>query len=157
MAQLSETLSQDRAKNGEKLKFLAESHLVRVNGEYNEELYQLLQKKLPFPFQYSYSRSKMESIKSLPAKRFFISTLSGKVIKNQDYENVKRVWDILQLDNLYQLYEFYCTLDCYLLAESFDEFRKNCFNNYTIWPDYYLSLPAFSLGNLHKLRYTFIK
>ena len=37
-------------------------------------------------------------------------------------------------------------LDCYLLGEALHEFREQCFRNYRIYPDSYLSLPGFSLG-----------
>ena len=107
----------------------------------------------------------MESIKTLPPQSHFFSTLSGQAVKDKDYHNVKRLWEILQLDSLYDLYEFYCTLgkkqktsinyvvilcfflDCYLLGEALHEFREQCFRNYRIYPDSYLSLPGFSLGD----------
>lgn len=127
LSQLSETLSKDKKKSGEKLKFLAESHLVKIDGIFNAELYELVQQKLTFPFQYASSRNKMEAIKKLPEKKYFLSTLSGKPAKQKDYDNVKALWILLELENLYQLYEYYCQLDVYLLAEVFNEFRKNCF------------------------------
>ena len=108
LAQLAETLSADKEKSGQKLKFLAESHLVRIDGVFNDELYRLCQKKLSFPFQYASSREKMESIKKLPKIEYFLSTLSGKAIKPESYENVRRLWHLLKFKNLYQLYEFYC-------------------------------------------------
>ena len=52
----------------------------------------------------------MESIKTLPPQSHFFSTLSGQAVKDKDYHNIERLWEILQLNNLYELYEFYCTL-----------------------------------------------
>ena len=40
---------------------------------------------------------------------------------------------------------FYIFADCFLLGEALHEFRSQCFKNYRIFPDSYLSLPAFSL------------
>ena len=127
LSQLAETLSADKKKMGEKLKFLAESHLVKINGVFNDELYQLCQKKLAFPFQFASSKLKMKSIKNLPEMKYFISTLSGKCISAENYKNVQKLWGLLKFKNLYELYEYYCQLDVYLLAETFTEFRKNCF------------------------------
>ena len=110
LSNLSSTLSEERRKNSQKLSYLHSSHLVRIKGVFNQELYSLCQKKLSFPFQYSYSRRKMENIKSLPPQSHFVSTLSAQPVKDEDYNNVKRLWDILRLDNLYQLYEYYCVL-----------------------------------------------
>jgi len=110
LSNLATTLSQERKRNSRKLQYLHDSHLVRKNGVFSQELYTLCQQKLSFPFQYSYSREKMESITQLPPQSHFVSTLSGQAVKNEDYENVKRLWDILRFNNLYELYEYYCVL-----------------------------------------------
>ena len=151
LSNLSATLSEERRKNSQKLRHLHASHLVRINGVFNQDLYNLCQKKLAFPFEYACGREEMEQIKTLPPQSHFISTLSGQAVKDEDFNNVRKLWNILQFENLYQLYEYYCTLgnksnifrntlylyflDCFLLGEALNEFRDQCFKNYRLYPD----------------------
>lgn len=110
LAKLTDSLCSTRKIQKRKLEFLAMSDLVQINGEYDDEVYELCLGKLVFPFQFTENLENMLLWTYLPPKKYFISTLTGDSISQENYENILKLWEKKKFANLFELYKFYCSL-----------------------------------------------
>ena len=110
LGKLTDSLCKTRKNQERRLEFLAASDLVRVDGKFDQEIYDLCLGKLVFPFQLTENIEQLKSWTYLPPKKYFISTLTGSFISDEDYNCIQRLWRKKKIKNLFELYEFYCSL-----------------------------------------------
>ena len=79
---------------------------------------------------------------TIPPKDAFYSELNLENITDNDYENVKKVWEAFQIKNLGEYYDFYAQCDTFLPADVFENFRNLCLNEYGLDPVHFLSAPG---------------
>ena len=107
------------------------------------DAFEMLTEKLIYPYSYFESFSTFNE-EQLPKITDFYNDLTNTVINNDDYEKVKKLWNIFELKNLGDLHDLYVQTDVLLLADCFEQFRKFALNNYKLDPAHFLSAPSLS-------------
>ena len=79
------------------------------------------------------------------SKERFYNDLTSKHITQEEYEFAGEVWRIFECTCIKHYLEIYLLTDCLLLCDVFENFRKNCLQQYNIDPCYYYSSPHFTL------------
>ncbi|XP_050505444.1 uncharacterized protein LOC126883817 [Diabrotica virgifera virgifera] len=108
----------------------------------NEE-FGLLRQKGVFPYSYLDNFSKLSEV-SLPAQEQFFDVLKGEGISDEKYLRAKQVWEVFDCKNLGEYSDVYLKSDVLLLADVFENFRRNCLFNYKLDPAQYLTAPSLS-------------
>ena len=108
-----------------------------------DEAFQMLTRKLPYPYRYMDSFDKFQETQ-LPPKKAFFNDLSNKDISDKDYSFVQKLWRTFQLKNLGELHDLYVETDTLLLADVFENYRKVIHNNYGLDPVHFFTAPALS-------------
>ena len=103
-----------------------------------------MKRKGVFPYNYL-TNVKVLQEKMLPPKEMFYNDLTSKHITQEEYEFVGKVWKIFECKCIKHYLEIYLLTDCLLLCDVFENFRKNCLQQYNIDPCYYYSSPHFTL------------
>ena len=78
--------------------------------------------KLAMPHEHVTSFAVLLSTVQVPQKSAFYSTLRCSDITNEEYDNFVQVWEKMEIQNLFQLYEPYNILDTTMYADSFSFF-----------------------------------
>ncbi|XP_044005500.1 uncharacterized protein LOC122850414 [Aphidius gifuensis] len=115
----------------------------------SEEEFQLLKRKGAYPYEYTDSFDKLNET-SLPPKENFFSKLSNENISDSDYEHAIKVWDTFKIKTLGDYSDIYLQADVLLLADVFENFRKNCISNYGLDPIHYYTIPGYSFDCMLK-------
>ena len=111
----------------------------------------LLKRKGVFPYDYVSSFEKLNE-PNLPSKDAFFSSLYQSHISDEDYEHAKKVWQKFHIQDLGQYSDLYMKTDVILLAEVFENFRKNCLQAYDLDPAHYYTTPGLTWDAM--LKYT---
>ena len=98
--------------------------------------------KLCFPYEYVDDFSKLEE--KLPSIEHFHSKLANESISVENYEYIKQIWSIFDIQNLGHFSDLYMKVDILLLADAFEFFRKNSQEIYKLDPAHYVTLAAYS-------------
>lgn len=106
----------------------------------------LLTCKQVFCYDFVSSFEKYE-VTHLPSKERFFNSLSGQHISDADYAHAKTVWKMFHCKNLGQYSDLYLKIDTLLLAEVFEDYRKNMYKKFKLEPAFYLTLPSLSLDS----------
>ena len=61
----------------------------------------------------------------LPSKGKFYSLLTGKTIRDKEYDHVPKVWNIFQMKTMKDYHDLYLKWDILLLADVFEKFRNS--------------------------------
>jgi hypothetical protein len=80
--------------------------------------------------------------RGLPPKEDFYSKLSGKGIKDEDYQHAQEVYKKMRCGSFLDYHLLYLKCDVLLLADIFDNFRKTTREFYGLDPANYISAPA---------------
>ena len=105
--------------------------------------FEMLTRKLVFPYDYMDDWSKMEETR-LPPKEKFYSSLSGKHITDEEYSFAQTIWSTFKLKNLGELHDLYMATDVALLADVFESFRNSTLENYGLDPAHFYTAPGLS-------------
>jgi hypothetical protein len=97
-----------------------------------------------YPYSYMDSAEKLLET-SLPAIECFKNDLTGDNLSEKDYQHAQNVWRDLKCDNMKDYMENYLLCDVLLLADVFENFRKNSLNDYGLDPSFYFSTAHFTL------------
>ena len=130
---------------------LKQTYLVKTNGVFDKEKYDMVLEKSFFPYEFCTSLQQMTSIKKIPKQKHFYSSLTEEGISKENYNFAKKVWKKFNCKNLLQYTNLYCKIDTVLLAEVFQKFRKDMQKFSGLDPAYYISLPAYSYDSMLKI------
>ena len=149
-APLSELCS-DLKDTGHQYDILKQTYLVKTNGKFDKQKFDMVLKKSFFPYEYCQSLEQMANVVHLPDRDKFSSSLTEKTITVRDHKFAKKVWNKFQCDNLIDYTKVYCKIDTILLAEVFQKFRQTMHSFSGLDPAHYISLPSYSYDSMLKL------
>jgi hypothetical protein len=110
----------------------------------------LLFAKGVFPYQYFNSLGRFTETE-LPPKEKFYNSLKEEDISDEDYQRAKKIWTEFKCENFKDFHNHYLMTDVLLLADVFEEFRRNGMEFYGLDPAQFLTLPSFSWDSLLKI------
>ena len=102
---------------------------------------EILKQKGFYPYEYMDSEDKFNDTK-IPPREAFYSKLSGRGIKEKDYNHARNVWNTFKMKNFKEYHELYNITDVLLLADVFENFRDLCLKIYGLDPVYYFTAPG---------------
>jgi hypothetical protein len=135
---------------------LKQTYLVKSNGTFDAEKYDMVLQKSFFPYEFCTSLRQMASVTTFPSIQDFHSCLTEETISETEHNFARTVWDKFHCKTLLDYTRVYNKIDTVLLAEVFQKFRKDMHEFSGLDPAYYLSLPAFSFDSMLKLTQTII-
>ena len=100
-----------------------------------------LKQKGFYPCEYMDTEEKFNDTK-LPPREAFYSKLSGRGIKEKDYNHAWNVWNTFKMKTFKEYHELYNITDVLLLADVFENFRDICLKIYGLDPVYYFTAPG---------------
>ena len=108
---------------------------------FTPEQAEILKQKGFYPYEYMDSEEKFNN-KKLPPREAFYSKLSGRGIKEKDYNHAWNVWNTFKMKTFKEYHELYNVTDVLLLADVFENFRDICLKIYGLDPVYYFTAPG---------------
>ena len=111
---------------------------------------EILKQKGFYPYEYMNTEEKFNDTK-LPPREAFYSKLSGRGIKEKDYNNAWNVWNTFKMKTFKEYHELYNITDVLLLADVFENFRDICLKIYGLDPVYYFTAPGLAWGACLKM------
>ncbi|XP_044588766.1 uncharacterized protein LOC123267945 [Cotesia glomerata] len=115
------------------------------------EQFKLVTRKGVFPYEYIDCIEKLEQ-KQLPDQSAFFSKLSNENVSDEDYFFAQVVWTKFNIKTLGEYSDLYLKTDVLLLADVFENFRKSCFETYSLDALHYYTAPGLSQDAM--LKYT---
>ena len=103
-----------------------DNDLKIITKNHFQDKFELVNKKLE-NFPYIYVNPDNLNEKNLPEKKYFNSILTMKDISDNEYDNVQLFYKNMKFKNIKEYLECYLTSDITLLADNFNNFRKNYF------------------------------
>ena len=143
-------LASDLKTSNHDYKILKQTSLVKSNGKFDKEKYEMIRGKSFFPYEYCKNLPQMYSVKKLPKIKHFYSQLSEKSISKEDHSFAKNVWKKFGCRHLVDYTLIYCKIDVMILSELFEAFRDEMMNFSGLDPAHYISLPAYSYDSMLK-------
>ncbi|XP_020294835.1 uncharacterized protein LOC109860268 [Pseudomyrmex gracilis] len=99
--------------------------------------FELLTRKSVFPYEYVHSVDKLLET-SLLLRKAFYSLLTGETVTESEYAHATNVWQRFNIENLRSYSNLYLKTDVLLLANVFENFRRECLASYGLDPYYTL-------------------
>jgi hypothetical protein len=144
-------LCSDLKQTNHTYNILKSTFVVRTNGQFDKEKFDMVLEKSFFPYEYCTSLELMKKTTKLPKRRHFYSSLSEETISKKDYNFAKKVWKKFNCQNLVDYAKIYCKIDTILLAEVFQKFREDMHKFSGLDPAHYISLPSYSYDSMLKM------
>ena len=107
----------------------------------DEETRRLLIRKGVFPYEHLTSPNNFSETELPPLSKFF-SRLRGEGISEADYLHAQHVWKHFKMKTFGDYHDLYLKTDTILLAEVFENFRRQALQSYSIDPTYVFSSPG---------------
>ena len=101
----------------------------------------LLTRKGVYPYDYVTGLDKLLETR-LPPKEAFYSRLNDDHISDEDYQHAVNVWNTFGCKTIRDYHNLYLKTDVLLLADVFENFRKNCLKYYHLDPAHYYTSPG---------------
>ena len=117
-------------------------NFTHLNMYYKENACHLLQKGY-FPYRWFDSIEKFEYTE-LPAREHFDNSLNNEKISDDDFNYIKKIWNIFNMKTFGEYHDLYLITDVLLLTDIFENFRKTCVQKFNLDPAHYVTLPSFS-------------
>ena len=111
-----------------------------IKRYYANDKLSLLTRKGVYPYEYMNSERLKET--QLPPKEAFYSKLNDEGISDENYAQVKKVWETFEMKNLEDYHNLYNRVDVLLLTDVFENFREICIKNYNLDPAHYYTAPG---------------
>ncbi|KAE9522748.1 hypothetical protein AGLY_016857 [Aphis glycines] len=132
-----------------------EKHQFKDLSKYfPEEHLNLVTRKLAYPYEYMDCEEKFNET-CLPPREKFYSSLTGKNITIEEYENSQKIWEVFKIQNLREFTSLYNKIDVLLLTDIMENFRDISLKNYKLDPLWYYTTPGFAWDSM--LRMTKVK
>jgi hypothetical protein len=144
-------LCSDLKETDHKYNILKSTYIVKTDGQFDREKFDMVLQKSFFPYEYCTSLNLMQKTTKLPKRREFYSSLSEETISKEDYKFAKKVWKKFNCQNLVDYAKVYCKIDTILLAEVFQKFRADMHKFSGLDPAHYISLPSYSYDSMLKM------
>lgn len=94
----------------------------------------------------------MKNTSVLPKRKRFYSRLTEDSITSDQYAHAQKVWNSFQVRNLLEYCAIYCATDTLLLAEIFQKFRFEMYENFSgLDVSHFISLPGFAWESMLKI------
>ncbi|KAB0797146.1 hypothetical protein PPYR_08140 [Photinus pyralis] len=116
--------------------------------------FQLLRKKVCFPYSYVDCMSKLDE-KDIPSHTKFYNDMTQEHISRDEYERVVRIWNVFNCKTLGDYSDLYLKTDVLLLADVFQNFRSLCMNVYGVDAAHYVTTPGLTWDAM--LKFTRVK
>ncbi|MCP4458319.1 MAG: hypothetical protein GY816_09905, partial [Cytophagales bacterium] len=114
-------------------------HVDELYGGSQRKL-ELLLRKGVYPFKYMDSFAKFEE--GLPPIEEFHNDLKNEPCSAEDYQHVQNMWNEFGMRNMGDLCDVYVQSDVLLLADVLQEYRKECWENFSLDPLHYYTAPG---------------
>ena len=121
-------LSTDLVKN-EQHKFPILNQMQLYQSKEKKKMMLLLRKGI-YPYEHVTSIQQLKTMKKLPKKEAFFSTLTRSHVTEEEYQHAQTVFREFQCKNMVDYTELYCASDVGLLAEVVTSFRKSVLINF---------------------------
>ena len=109
--------------------------------DYSELQYNLLTRKVIYPYEYMSSWDKFEESQLLPIEAFY-GSLNMSNVSEDDYQHAQKVWKKFRIRNLGEYHDLYIRTDVILLANVFEAFRDTCLEHYSLDPAHFYTSPG---------------
>ena len=109
--------------------------------DYSELQYDLLARKVVYPYEYVNSWDRFNETQLLPIDVFY-SSLNMSSISEEDYQHAQRVWKEFGIHNLGDYHDLYLRTDVVLLANVYEAFRDTCLKHYKLDPAHFYTSPG---------------
>ncbi|XP_015606104.1 uncharacterized protein LOC107272932, partial [Cephus cinctus] len=130
--------------------YLKSSEKLIIHKHCNSEKeFNLLTRKGVFPYDYVDSWTKLDD-EQLPPKEKFYSELNDEEILDSDYIHASTVWQTFHIKTLGEYSDLYLRTDDLLLADIFENFRRNCSSIYNLDPLHYYTAPGLAFDAMLK-------
>lgn len=120
----------------------------------NVNHFELVTRKGVFSYEYVFSWNKLNDVQ-LPSQEDFYSKLNNAEISQDDYHHSINVWHTFNVKTLGEYSDLYLKTDVSLLADDFENFRRNYISAYVLDPLHYYT--ALGLAVDAMLKYTGVK
>ncbi|HYT42363.1 MAG TPA: DNA polymerase [Methylomirabilota bacterium] len=107
-----------------------------------DEDFQLVCQKGIYPYDYVKDSECLDTTITIPEKNAFYNKFNSSHISDEEYEHAKRVWDHFKIKSLRQYTLLYLKTDVLLLADVFENFRRECLLTYQLDPAHYVTAPS---------------
>lgn len=94
--------------------------------------FELLTKKLIFPYDLVTSYNSLFEITEPPKKELFKNTLTEQHCTEEEYSNFINIWNLFQIKSLHQYMKLYLKIDVILLTEVCLHAREFYFKNFSL-------------------------
>lgn len=119
-----------------------------------EEDFELVCQKGFFCYEYVDKVERLDDT-VIPPQEAFHNKFNDTEMSDGDYEHVKKVWQHFLIKNLRQYMKLYMKVDVLILADIFENFRRECRRTYNLDPAHYVTAPSLTYDAA--LKFTKIK
>ena len=131
-------------------KALPDNKYIFTSEAFSGEKLDLMKVKGLYPYDYMDSFQKFSQTE-LPKREDFYSLLTDEEISESEYAHAKKVWKTFKIKNMGQYHDLYLKSDVLLLADVFENFRKQYLDTFGLDPAHYVSLPSSSWDAMLKM------
>ena len=110
---------------------------------YSKSQYDLLTRKVIYPYEYMDSWDRFKETKLPPIESFY-SSLNMSGVSESDYKHAQQVWEEFGIRNLGEYNDLYLRMDVILLENVFEKFRETALAHYGLDPVHFYMLPGFA-------------
>ena len=109
---------------------------------FNDQVIPLLKGKLSYPHGLVKNLDDFWKIKALPPKKDFYDKLTEKHISENDYLDVKKIYEVSGCKNLKDLHDLYLMLDVCFLGDCWKDFNDRIHKDFGVNPSNYTTGPS---------------
>lgn len=104
----------------------------------------MLTRKGIFCYEYYNTFQEIKAATSMPPIEAFYSTLNEESISESDYKFAQKMFKYFKCENMLDYMMLYCSLDVFLLCETFLQYRRMVMQHFDLDPAYYIGNHIFN-------------